>query len=433
MRAWNPVHAAALALAVALPLSAAVPGDVHLDPAFGGVGFSTAVALRHAGDGSDRKFVVERAGIIQLVDAAGNIETTPFLNIASQVSTTGEGGLLGLAFHPDFTGNGRFFVYYTWDNGTGLISRIAEFTVSETDPDVADPSSERVILQVPQDFDNHNGGDLHFGPDGFLWIGLGDGGNGNDPCNRAQTLDPAELDTNCGNHPVGDAQALLGKMLRIDVDNATVNGDNNLCGARDDGSAAYSIPAENPFVVALFRDRFAIPSQTAGITDGTCAETWAYGLRNPYRFSFDRDTGDLWIGDVGQNTWEEINLERVDNPGGDNYGWKVCEGDFERGSTTDLCPLVNHHGPVHAYANGSDCSVTGGFRYRGPVVSLQGRYVFGDFCSGTVWFAEETAPDDWEVLEFGNSGGNIFGFGEDEAGELYLLSGGTIFRFDGDR
>ncbi|NEZ02630.1 PQQ-dependent sugar dehydrogenase [Wenzhouxiangella sp. XN201] len=433
MHALNPAHAAALALTVALPLSAAVPGDVHLDPAFGGVGFSTAVALRHAGDGSDRKFVVERGGIIQLVDAAGNVETTPFLNIASQVSTTGEGGLLGLAFHPAFAGNGRFFVYYTWDNGTGLISRISEFTVSGTDPDVADPSSERVILEVPQDFANHNGGDLHFGPDGFLWIGLGDGGSGNDPCNRAQTLDPAELDTNCGNHPVGDAQALLGKMLRIDVDNATETGENNLCGARQDGSAAYSIPAENPFVVALFRDRFALPPQSLGITDGTCAETWAYGLRNPYRFSFDRNTGDLWIGDVGQNSWEEIDHVPAGNAGGINLGWRICEGSHLRGTSTP-CDLTGHFPPVFEYARVSPhCSVTGGFRYRGPVLSLQGRYVFGDFCSGTVWFAEETAPDDWEVLEFGNSGGNIYGFGEDEAGELYLLRGGNILRFDGDR
>jgi glucose/arabinose dehydrogenase len=420
-----------LSLILAAPALAQIPGDVTLDPAFGGASFSTPVALRHAGDGSGRKFVVERGGAIRIVDAAGNKLSTPFLDsFQDPVSTTGEGGLLGLAFHPDYASNGRFYVYYTWDNGTGLISRISEFTAS-ANPDVADAASERIILEVPQDFTNHNGGDIHFGPQGNLWIGLGDGGSGNDPCNRGQTLDPADL-LDCGSHPTTPAKALLGKMLRIDVDSTTPPGGNDLCGAAPDGSAAYAVPGDNPFVNAVFRDRFDQPAPSLGLTDGSCAETWAHGMRNPYRFSFDRDTGDLWIGDVGQNTWEEIDFEPAGDPGGNNYGWKVCEASFERGSTTTACTLPDHFGPVHEYANaGDDCSVTGGFRYRGPVTSLQGTYVFGDFCSGRVWFMTDIGSS-FTVDEFSNIG-NIYGFGEDEDGELYVLLGGSIRMFDGNR
>jgi glucose/arabinose dehydrogenase len=417
---------------LAAPSWAQIPGDVTLDSAFGGASFSTPVALRHAGDGSNRKFVVERNGQIRIVDAGGNVLANPFLDsFADPVSTTGEGGLLGLAFHPDYASNGRFFVYYTWDNGTGLISRISEFTVG-ANPDVANPASEQVILEVPQDFTNHNGGDLHFGPEGYLWIGLGDGGSGNDPCNRSQTLDPADL-LDCGSHPTTDAKALLGKMLRIDIDNTTPAGSNDLCAAAGDGSAPYAVPTGSGPSGLVFRDRFEL--DTPALPAGTCAETWAYGLRNPYRFSFDRDTGDLWIGDVGQNTWEEVDFELASNSGGDNYGWKICEGDFQRGSTTTACSLNDHHAPVATYRTGlnGNCSVTGGFRYRGPVTSLQGRYVYGDFCSGRIWFAQDAGGGAFSVDEFGLAGGNVFGFGEDEAGELYVMLGGEIRIFNGNR
>jgi glucose/arabinose dehydrogenase len=416
-------------------LAGGVPADVTLETAFGGATFSTPVALRHAGDGSGRKFVVERSGRIRVVDSGGSVLAAAFLDdgdgdFADPVSTAGEGGLLGLAFHPDYASNGRFYVYYTWDNGTGLISRISEFTVS-ADPNIADPASERVILEVPQDFSNHNGGDIHFGPDGYLWIGFGDGGSGNDPCNRGQTLDPADL-LDCGSHPTTPAKALLGKMVRIDVDNTTSAGDNDLCAADGDGAAAYAIPADNPFGTSsavVFSDRFETVLEA-------CPEVWAYGMRNPYRFSFDRDTGDLWIGDVGQNTWEEINHELAADPGGNNYGWKICEGSFERGSDSTACPLADHFGPIHDYSNtgcgsGGNGSVTGGFRYRGPVTSLQGTYVFGDFCSGRVWFMTDIGGS-FTVDEFTNIG-NIYGFGEDEAGELYVLLGDQIRVFDGNR
>ncbi|HSH26845.1 MAG TPA: PQQ-dependent sugar dehydrogenase, partial [Wenzhouxiangella sp.] len=241
-------------LFLAAPLAAQIPADITLSPAFGGASFATPVALRHAGDGSGRKFIVERAGAIRIVDSGGNKLANPFLDSFDEsVSTSGEGGLLGLAFHPGYAGNGRFYVYYTWHNGSGLISRISEFQVG-ANPNVANPASERVILEVPQDFTNHNGGDIHFGPDGFLWIGFGDGGSGNDPCDRAQTLDPDDLVTGCGSHPTTPTKALLGKMLRIDVDQTTPPGANRLCGAAGDGSAAYSVPADNPFVGVIFRD-----------------------------------------------------------------------------------------------------------------------------------------------------------------------------------
>lgn len=407
----------ALALALSLPLSAAIPEGVSLEPAFGAYTFNFPVAVRHAGDSSGRRFVVEREGSIRVVEADDRVLPTPFLDSFDQpVDTRGEGGLLGLAFHPDFAENGLFYVNYTWHNGSGLITRISEFAVEASDPNRADPTTERVILEIPQDFANHNGGDLHFGPDGYLWIGMGDGGNANDPCNRAQTLDPGNLVSDCGSsHPTTDAKALLGKMLRIDVDNITSAGTNNLCAATGDGSANYAVPGDNPYVGQGNR----------------CGEVWAYGLRNPYRFSFDRATGDVWIGDVGQGTWEEIDLEPAASGGGVNYGWKVCEGEYAAGSTTTTCPLAGSELPVLSYQrNDGNCSVTGGYRYRGPIASMAGRYVFGDYCSGRIWFAEETAGE-WEMLEFDTIGFGLVGFGEDEAGHLYVTrNDGSILVFD---
>ena len=422
------------------PATAQIPTDISLTPAFGGAGFNFPIAVRHAGDSSERRFVVERAGRIRIVDAGNNVLPALFLDLTSIVNTDSEGGLLGLAFHPNYANNGRLFVHYTYDGNPGpateLISRIAEFEVSAGDPDLADPGSERIILEIPQDFNNHNGGDLHFGPDGYLYIGMGDGGSGNDPCDRAQTLDPAEL-LNCGNHPTAPAKALLGKMLRIDIDRSTPPDQNQLCGAAEDGSAPYAIPADNPYVVATFRDRFQLPGLTLGLTDGQCAETWSYGLRNPWRFSFDRENGDLWIADVGQNRWEEVNLEPAGTPGGRNYGWKICEGTWLRGSTTDKCNLIGHSEPVIEYSifGEDECAITGGFRYRGPVISMQGYYVYGDFCSGRIWFASESTPGNWSEELYDSLGGfgNLVGFGEDEAGHLYLVRGsGEVLRFSGD-
>ncbi len=400
----------------------AVPPDVTLEPALGGASFSQPIALRHASDGSGRRFVVEQDGVIRIVDAQDQLLGTPFLNITAQVNSgPNEAGLLGLAFHPQFASNGRFYVHYN-RSSSPLLSRISEFQVSDVDPNVADSASERVVMEIVQDFGNHNGGDIHFGPDGYLYIGMGDGGSGGDPCNRSQTLDPGQIQTggSCRNDPT---VTLLGKMLRIDVDNTTPDGSNNLCAADSDGSAEYAIPADNPYVGQSNR----------------CGEVWSYGLRNPWRFSFDRQTGDMWIGDVGQNRWEEINFEPFDTPGGLNYGWNLCEASWTFPPTTPptQCGL-SHAFPVLEYniSGVGECAVTGGFRYRGPVISLQGYYIYGDYCSGRIWFASETSPGEWSSELFGQlSGGfgNLTSFGEDEEGNVYVVRGsGQVLMFEGE-
>ena len=387
------------------PIRAQIPADITLEPAFGGAVFNRPIAVRHAGDGSGRKFVVQLDGIVRVVNAADNVLATPFLDISSLTTAGGERGLLGLAFHPDYASNGRVYLNYTdAQTGNGIVNGdtvIAEYQVSASDANQIDPVSRRQIMVIPQDFANHNGGDLHFGPDGYLYIGMGDGGSGDDPCNRGQTLDPS-TSSSCRSE---QAAWLLGKMLRIDVDSVTPAGANNLCAANPDGSAEYSVPGSNPF---------------AGESD-RCGEVWSYGLRNPFRFSFDRATGDLWIGDVGQNRWEEIDFEPAGDSGGRNYGWKICEASYVRGSTTTLCSLAGHTPPVIEYGrSGGRCSVTGGYRYRGPIVSMQGYYVYADYCSLQIWFASETSPGVWSSEEFGSAFANPIGFGEDEAGNLYL-------------
>ena len=297
-----------------------VPADFELQQVISdGELTGSPLAARHAGDGSGRLFIVEQSGAIRIWDG-NTVLTTPFLNLGSGgenvTAASGERGLLGLDFHPDFASNGRFYVNYTAANTSPFATGttvIAEFQLSG-DVNVADPASERIIMTVTQDFSNHNGGDIHFGPDGYLYIGMGDGGSGNDPCNRAQTLDPASLVTagQLQQRRLNDSLALLGKMLRIDVDNTTPAGSNQLCAANADGSAEYAIPADNPFL--------------GNDPDNACDEVWAYGLRNPFRFSFDRFTGDMLIGDVGQGLWEEVDFEPFDTMGGLNYGWNECEG-----------------------------------------------------------------------------------------------------------
>ncbi|AKS43317.1 PQQ-dependent sugar dehydrogenase [Wenzhouxiangella marina] len=411
-------------LALSLPALglAQIPGDITLDTAFGGASFPGPVAIRHAGDGSDRKFVVQLNGQIRIVDASDNVLATPFLNVDSLTFTNGERGLLGLAFHPNYASNGLIYINHSADNIAGVPDGdtvIAEYQVSAGDPNVIDPASRRQILVVAQDFSNHNGGDLHFGPDGYLYIGMGDGGSGNDPCNRGQTLDPATTPPAGPGCRTGENPWLLGKMIRIDVDNTTPAGANNLCAANPDGSAEYAIPADNPFVGQANR----------------CGEVWSYGLRNPFRFSFDRDTGDMWIADVGQNNWEEVDFEPAGTPGGRNYGWKICEGTYVRGSQSTTCTLPGHTPPVLEYNhNAGECSITGGYRYRGPVTSMQGYYVYADFCSSRVWFASETGPGTFTSELFGQAFSNPIGFGEDEAGNLYVgvSSTGQILVFNGD-
>ena len=379
--------AAAATFALALPLAAGLPPDVELEVVTSSL--VSPVAVRHAGDGSGRLFIVEQRGVIRIYDRTDGLST--FLDIQTLVDDGGnEQGLLGLAFHPDYATNGFFYVNYTRDPGAALDRTVIERYSVSADPDVADPDSGLVILEIEQDFSNHNGGDIHFGPDAYLYIGMGDGGSGGDPNNRAQ-----------------DLGQLLGKMLRIDVDGGALEGGGELCGLVTN----YAVPPDNPFV------------GSAG-----CDEIWAYGLRNPWRFSFDRMTGDMLIGDVGQNAWEEIDFQPAASTRGENYGWDCFEGAhvFPGGSTCDG-PVVD---PILEYSHSLGCSVTGGYRYRGSISSFFGTYVFGDFCSGRVWFATEDGGN-WTAVEWSESIFSLTSFGEGEDGELYAVErGGTLYRFE---
>lgn len=329
-------------------------------------GLESPVAVTHAGDGSGRLFITQQGGSILIFDGQ-QVRPTPFLDIQSLILSGGERGLLSVAFHPDYAVNGWFYVNYTDLNGDTVVAR---YQIS-SDPDIADPTSAQVVLTIAQPFANHNGGQLKFGPDGYLYVGMGDGGSGGDPQNHAQNLG-----------------SLLGKMLRIDVD----------------GALAYGIPPDNPFV----GNPDALP------------EIWALGLRNPWRFSFDRLTGDLWIADVGQNQFEEINFQPAGSPGGENYGWRLMEGNgcFNPATGCDDGSLTL---PVLEYDHAQGCSVTGGYRYRGlRNPSLAGIYFYGDFCTGRVWGASVQGNGAWMETLLLDTNLNISAFGEDEEGELYV-------------
>ncbi len=360
-------------------------------------GLVKPVAIAHAGD--ERLFVVEQAGRIRIIDEGGNLLVTPFLDIESQVDDSGsEMGLLGLAFHPDFATNGYFFVYYTQDGYPGLDrSRVSRFQVSAK-RDVADAGSEQVILTFEQPFSNHNAGDLHFGSDGYLYIASGDGGSAGDPGNRAQ-----------------NDQLLLGKLLRIDVDVTPGPHEGPDCDLS--GNHKYQIPTDNAY--------------TDGPGNLGCDEIYMSGLRNPWRFSFDRETGDLWIADVGQNNYEEINAVRhVPGRGGLDFGWRCYEGRAPFNLTSCngqyFFPLQ-----VLDHAEGN-CSVIGGFVYRGSAYpDLVGHYFFTDFCNTAI--RTLSGPPGAVVLSEQLPAGIITSpstFGEDAEGELYIasLGEGRVYR-----
>lgn len=355
--------------------------DVIIDIEQFATGLSSPVAIAHAGD--DRMFVVQQGGQIRIVESDGTVNGTPYLNISGLVSGGSEQGLLGLAFHPDYANNGYFYVYYTDNAGDSVISR---FEVSG-DPDVADAGSELQILTFDQPFGNHNGGTIAFGPDGYLYIASGDGGSGGDPGDRAQ-----------------NTELLLGKLLRIDIDNP--GGGNN-----------YGIPADNPF---------------AG-NPPNAEEIWAYGLRNPWKFSFDSQTGDLWIGDVGQGDWEEIDYIASPDPGGQNYGWRCYEGNAP--FNTDGCdPPETMTFPIAEYSSGPTsphCSITGGIVYRGSQYpAIDGYYFFADLCSSMIGTVNN--PADPQYQEYGTFGGTWVAFGEDVDQELYIVDiTGTIYQISG--
>lgn len=350
---------------------------VTLLPQF--TGFSQPTYVTNAGDGSDRLFVVQQGGLIRVIQN-GTTLTTPFLDIQSRISASGERGLLSMAFPPDYASKGYFYVYYTNSSGNIVISR---FRLT-ADPNVADANSEEVILTIDHPtFSNHNGGQLAFGPDGYLYIGTGDGGGGGDPFGNAQ-----------------NPNSLLGKILRIDVES---------------GAATYAIPDTNPFLAA---------------TDPTNAyrdEIWALGLRNPWRFSFDSVTGDLYIGDVGQGAVEEIDVQLVSSPGGENYGWNRLEGSQPyNGFAGDTSGFTF---PIVEYDHSQGESVTGGFVYRGTDPRLQGVYFYGDFVDGNLWGLRRSATG-WENTLLIDTSYGISTFGQDQQGNLYLADyfRGDIYR-----
>ncbi len=332
-------------------------------------GLDKPVAMTHAGD--SRVFVVEQhTGKIKVFDEGGT-ELGTYLNMSGKISTGNEQGLLGLAFHPNYKSNGYFYINYTTTSGS---SRVCRFQVSGADSNMANAATETLIIQVSQPYANHNGGSVVFGPDGYMYIGFGDGGSSGDPNGNAQ-----------------NGNSLLGKMLRIDID----------------GGFPYAIPADNPFV------------SDANVKD----EIWALGLRNPWKYSFDKETGDLWIGDVGQNAYEEIDLQLASSAGGENYGWRCYEGNNEY-NTTGCDAQGSYDSAVYEIGHASGaCSVTGGYVYRGgQYTDIEGHYFFSDYCTGEVWSLLSDGAGEFELNTHADFGGNVVSFGEDMSGQLYGLT-----------
>ncbi len=346
-------------------------------------GLQAPLAIVNAGDGSGRIFVVQQGGQVRIV-RDGALVSRPFLDIAGRISSGGERGLLGLAFHPRFPDDPRIFVDYTDGNGD---TRVSSFRVNPSAPDVVDPSTEQRLLFVKQPYPNHNGGALAFGPDGDLYISLGDGGSGGDPQGNGQST-----------------KTLLAKILRIDVDHPSAD-------------RPYGIPGDNPFA-----------DGSAGLP-----EIWLTGLRNPWRISFDRATGDLWIGDVGQGSWEEVDVQRANVPGGTNFGWNRMEGNHCYQPSSD-CANASLTLPVTDYGHDQGCTVIGGLVVRGTSQpALDGGYLFGDYCSGRVWAIDPATSDYRKPTLVAETTHNFAAFGEDEAGTPYAvdISAGTLLRVTG--
>ena len=354
--------------------------SMGVEVAFPNVDLPRMVVLTHAGDGAGLLYLALQQGLVMVFDPDGDAEPTEFLDIRDRVNATGnEEGLLGLAFGPEYATSGRFYVSYTASGPRRSV--VSSFAARGGDSGLADPASERLILEALQPYPNHNGGNIAFGPDGFLYIGLGDGGAGGDPLGNGQ-----------------DPGTMLGAILRIDPSAA-------------DDARGYTIPPGNPFVG----------------DPGARNEVWAYGLRNPWRFSFDRATGDLWAGDVGQNAYEEIDLIV---PGG-NYGWNVAEGSHCYPPSRSACDRSDMLPPVVEYPlERGTCSVTGGYVYRGSrLPALAGVYVYADFCGGQVWALRFDGREVAERALVADTGLQIPSFGEGPDGELYILAfDGRVYR-----
>ncbi len=353
--------------------------------------------ITNAGDGSNRLFILEQTGIIR-VFKNGSLLATPFLTLGGLVSNftggSGEQGLLGLAFDPNYSSSGIFYITYTTTTGNATFpytTTLARYRVSSGNADVADPASGEVLLSIPKKYTNHNGGMLAFGPDGYLYMSMGDGGSGGDPDNNAQNL-----------------HTLLGKLLRLDVTSTPPSGQK------------YAIPSSNPFY--------------SSSDPAVKKEIWAYGLRNPWRFSFDRSNGNLYIGDVGQNIEEEVDFQAAASAGGQNYGWHILEGNLCYTPSTNCVAPTAYVPPVATYDHGTNdsygCSLTGGYVYRGSASpALQGVYLYGDFCSGRVFGLVRNANSSWTYGQIASTSYTISSFGQDEQGELYLADyyGGKIY------
>ena len=389
----RPLRGAALAGAWLLA-SGAGAFDLTLTPFASGL--TQPVGLANAGD--SRLFVLERQGIIKIILDDGTVLTTPFLNITGRVDdSANEEGLLGIAFHPDYATNGYFYLNFTTAAGR---TRIARYSVT-ADPNVAEFTSQDVLLTVNQPFGNHNAGAINFGPDGYLYVPLGDGGSGGDPGNRAQN--PATL---------------LGKIVRIDVDSGP--GSPADCKGAV-GSGHYTIPASNPLIDG---------------PGGACDEIWALGLRNPWRSSFDRLTGDLWVGDVGQFDWEEVDFQPAGSASGQNYGWRCYEGNHPF-NLAGCGAMANYTFPVFEYfQSGGACAVIGGYVYRGSLFpALEGRYLLSDACTGNFWDLEPSGLGGFvATLHTELAASGMASFGEGADGELYTVNRltGAIHRLGSD-
>ncbi len=361
----------AFAWSVLLLLSLASAQSIQLVPVANNL--SRPLFLTHSPDDTGRLFIVEQGGTIRILQE-GRLLAEPFLDVTNLVSCCGERGLLGLAFHPSFRQNQLFFINYTNRQGSTVIARY------RANGSRADVASAQILLTIEQPYANHNGGMIAFGPDNMLYIGMGDGGAGGDPINAGQRLD-----------------TLLGKILRIDVN-------------RNEGNRAYAIPGDNPVLA------------------GRRNEIWSYGWRNPWRFSFDRQTGDMWIADVGQNAVEEVHFQPASSKGGENYGWRIMEGDrcFNPPQNCNRQGLVM---PVLTYTHDQGRSITGGYRYRGSAMpAFRGTYFYADYVSGRIWAATPQG-DRWQSREVLQTNLNISSFGEDAAGELYVIDHrGTVYR-----